>query len=129
EGKTEETKEKTQEKKEVGANEGNPTPTASQKDLVDSHLQIEITKENEIQAQPSNQQVKDPSPQKGIEEIQPDLDQDKPDVEVPTVDAEKTPTQVEFHGTSAVEANPQRPPQDMAQHDVIIVDAPTAERK
>ncbi|MCI68446.1 hypothetical protein A2U01_0089707, partial [Trifolium medium] len=81
------------------------------------------------QAQPSNQQVEDPSPRKGIEEIQPELDQNKPDVEIPTVDEEKTPVQVEIHGASVIEANPQGPPQDMAQHDVIVADAPTAEKE
>ncbi|MCI82833.1 hypothetical protein A2U01_0104107, partial [Trifolium medium] len=73
-----------------------------------------ITKENETQAQPSNQQVEDPSPQKDIKETQPDLDQDKPEVEVPTVDEEKTPAQMEFHGASVIEATPQGPSQDMA---------------
>ncbi|MCI34736.1 hypothetical protein A2U01_0055956, partial [Trifolium medium] len=129
EGKTEETKEKTQETKEVSANEDNPTPTAFQKDLVDSHLHTEITKESETQAQPSDQQVGDPSPQKDTGETQPDPDQNKPEVEVSTVDEEKTPVQVEFHGASVIEATLQGPLQDMAQHDVTIADAPTAERK
>ncbi|MCI47531.1 hypothetical protein A2U01_0068773, partial [Trifolium medium] len=82
------------------------------------------------------------SPQKGIEETQPDLDQNKPEVEAPTINEEKTSTQVELQGTPVIEASntegitlfigrttSQDPPQNMAQHDVIIADAPNAERE
>ncbi|MCI62391.1 hypothetical protein A2U01_0083648, partial [Trifolium medium] len=65
----------------------------------------------------------------GIEETQPDPDQNKPEVEVPTNNEEKSPTQVELQGISVIEATPQGPPQDMTQHDVIIADAPNAEKK
>ncbi|MCI31808.1 hypothetical protein A2U01_0053020, partial [Trifolium medium] len=110
--------------KEVGTSEDNPTPTASQKNLVDSHLPTDSTKGNETQAQPNNHQVEDPSPQKDTEGPQPNPDQNKPEVEVPTVTEEKTPIQVESHGTSVIEASSQGPLQDMAQHNVIIADPP-----
>ncbi|MCI83388.1 hypothetical protein A2U01_0104664, partial [Trifolium medium] len=64
------------------------------------------------------QQVEDLSSQKGIEETQPDSDQNKPEVEVPTTNEEQTPAQVKLQGASVIEAL------DMAQHDAIIADAP-----
>ncbi|MCI90699.1 hypothetical protein A2U01_0111993, partial [Trifolium medium] len=48
--------------------------------------------------------VMDHSPQKGIEETQPDPDQNKPEIEVPTINEEKTPAQVELQGTHIIEA-------------------------
>ncbi|MCI05704.1 hypothetical protein A2U01_0026757, partial [Trifolium medium] len=136
EGKKEETKEEKQETKEVGTNKDKPSPTTSQKDLVNSPLRTDITKENEAQTQPDVQQVMDPSPQKGIEETQPDLDQNNPEVEASTINEEKTSAQVELQGTPVIEASntegitpfigqttSQEPPQNMAQHDVIIAGA------
>ncbi|MCI91925.1 hypothetical protein A2U01_0113221, partial [Trifolium medium] len=64
------------------------------------------------------QQVEDLSPQKGIEETQPDPDHNKLEVEVPTANEEQTPVQVELQGASVIEAL------NMAQHDAIIADAP-----
>ncbi|MCI27777.1 hypothetical protein A2U01_0048977, partial [Trifolium medium] len=99
-------------------------------------------KENETQVQTNVQQVVDPSPQKGIEETKPDLNQNKPEVEAPTINEDKTSTQVKLQGTPVIEASntegiipfigqttSQEPPQHMAQHDVIITDAPNAERE
>ncbi|MCI18924.1 hypothetical protein A2U01_0040079, partial [Trifolium medium] len=103
-GKKEKTKEENQETKEVGTSKDKPSPIISQKDLVDSHLRTIITKENETQAQTNVEQVVDPSPQKGIKETQPDLDQNKPEVEVPILNEEKTPTQVKLQGTPVIEA-------------------------
>ncbi|MCI34689.1 hypothetical protein A2U01_0055909, partial [Trifolium medium] len=66
----------------------------------------------------------------------------KLEVEVPTINEEKTPAQVELQGTPVIEAlntgdispfisqtTSQGPPQNMAQHDAIIADAPDAERE
>ncbi|MCI47977.1 hypothetical protein A2U01_0069219, partial [Trifolium medium] len=104
--------------------------------MVNSPLRTDITKENEAQVQPDVQQVMDPSLQKGIEESQPDLDQNNHEVETPTINEEKTSAQVELQGTPVIEVpntegitpfidqtTSQEPPQNMAQHDVIIAGA------
>ncbi|MCI35691.1 hypothetical protein A2U01_0056912, partial [Trifolium medium] len=66
----------------------------------------------------------------------------KPEVEVPTINEEKTSAQVELQGTPVIEvlnteeinpsigqATPQGLPQNTAQHDVIIADAPNTGRE
>ncbi|MCI53804.1 hypothetical protein A2U01_0075051, partial [Trifolium medium] len=52
----------------------------------------------------------------------------KPEVEVPAINEEKIPVQMEPQETPVIEATPQGPPQNMAQHDAIIADALNAER-
>ncbi|MCH94724.1 hypothetical protein A2U01_0015689, partial [Trifolium medium] len=118
EEKKEETKEGKQETRKIGTSTDKPPPTASQKDLVDSHLRTDFTKDNETQAQPNTQQVEDLSSQQGIEESQPDSDQNKLEVEVPTTNEEQTHAQVELPWASFIGAL------NMAQHDAIIADAP-----
>ncbi|MCI35308.1 hypothetical protein A2U01_0056529, partial [Trifolium medium] len=104
EKKKEKTKEEKQETKEVDTSKDKPSPTTSQKDLVDSHLQTDITEKGKTQAQPDSQQVEGFHPQKGIEEIQPDPGQNKPEVETPTINEEQTPAQVGLQGASVIEA-------------------------
>ncbi|MCI94281.1 hypothetical protein A2U01_0115579, partial [Trifolium medium] len=67
------------------------------------------TKENEIQAQPSAQQVEDLPPQQGIKETQLDLSQNNPEAMASTTNQEPTPAQVELQGASVIE------PLNMAQ--------------